>query len=133
MEAGTHNTKKGVNEMDKIKAIEAKYAKKDVQQFSVGDTIKVFIRIIEEDKQRLQAFEGVVIAKKGSGAGEAFTVRRVSYGEGLERTFCIHAPSIDKIELIRHGRIRRAKLYYLRKKVGKGAMIEEKVGQNPKK
>ena len=119
--------------MDMIKAIEAKYAKKDVQQFSVGDTIKVFIRIIEEDKQRLQAFEGVVIAKKGSGAGEAFTVRRVSYGEGLERTFCIHAPSIDKIELIRHGRIRRAKLYYLRKKVGKGAMIEEKVGRNPKK
>ena len=119
--------------MDKIKLVEAKYAKKDILQFSVGDTIKVFIKIIEEDKQRLQAFEGIVIAKKGSGAGETFTLRRVSYGEGLEKTFSIHAPSIDKIELVRYGRTRRAKLYYLRKKIGKKTMIEEKVGQRPKK
>ena len=119
--------------MDKMKAVEAKYTKKDVPQFSIGDTIKVFIKIIEEDKQRLQAFEGIVIAKKGSGAGQTFTLRRVSYGEGLERTFSIHSPSIDKIETVRHGRTRRAKLYYLRKKVGKGTMIEEKIGQDSKK
>ena len=125
--------KKGNCKMDKMKAVEAKYTKKDVPQFSIGDTIKVFIKIIEEDKQRLQAFEGIVIAKKGSGAGQTFTLRRVSYGEGLERTFSIHSPSIDKIETVRHGRARRAKLYYLRKKVGKGTMIEEKIGQDSKK
>jgi large subunit ribosomal protein L19 len=118
--------------MDKIKAIEAKYAKKDVPQFSIGDTIKVFIKIIEEDKQRLQGFEGMVIAKKGSGTRETFTLRRVSYGEGLERTFSIHSPGIDKIELIRQGRTRRAKLYYLRKKVGRKTMIKEKIGQDAK-
>jgi large subunit ribosomal protein L19 len=118
--------------MDKIKAVEAKYAKKDVPKFSIGDTIKVFIKIIEEDKQRLQGFEGMVIAKKGSGTRETFTLRRISYGEGVERTFSIHSPGIDKIELIRRGRTRRAKLYYLRKKVGKKTTIEEKIGPDAK-
>jgi large subunit ribosomal protein L19 len=114
--------------MDKIKAVEAKYVKKDLPQFSIGDTVKVFIKIIEEDKQRLQGFEGMVIARKGSGIRETFTLRRISYGEGLERTFSIHSPGIDKIQLIRRGRTRRAKLYYLRKKVGKKTTIEEKIG-----
>jgi large subunit ribosomal protein L19 len=119
--------------MDKIKTVEARYAKKDAPKISIGNTIKVFIKIIEEDKQRLQVFEGVVIAKKGAGPGQTFTVRRVSYGEGLERTFFVHSPGIDKIETVRYGRTRRAKLYYLRKKVGKKTMIEEKVGQDSKK
>jgi large subunit ribosomal protein L19 len=119
--------------MDKMKAVEAKYAKKEIPTFSPGDTVKVLIKIFEEDKQRLQAFEGMVIAKRGSGAGETFTLRRVSYGEGLERTFPVNSPIIDKIEVIRRGKTRRAKLYYLRKKVGKATTIEEKVGQNKEK
>ncbi|MDD5504968.1 MAG: 50S ribosomal protein L19 [Candidatus Omnitrophica bacterium] len=118
--------------MDKIKMVEEKYTKKGLTQFSVGDTLKVFVKIVEEDKQRLQAFEGIVIARKGSGTGETFTLRRVSYGEGLERTFPLHSPSIDKIELIKRGRSRRAKLYYLRSKVGKKTVIEEKIGQDAK-
>ncbi|MFA5068576.1 MAG: 50S ribosomal protein L19 [Candidatus Omnitrophota bacterium] len=118
--------------MDKIKMVEEKYIKKGLPQFSIGDTIKVFIKIVEEDKQRLQAFEGIVIARKGSGTGETFTLRRVSYGEGLERTFPLHSPGIDKIELVKRGRAKRAKLYYLRNKIGKKTVIEEKVGQDTK-
>jgi large subunit ribosomal protein L19 len=113
--------------MDKIKTAEAKYIKKDIPKFDVGDTAKVFIKIVEEGKQRLQAFEGIVIAKKGSGIQETFTVRRVSYGEGVERVFSLHSPSVDKITVSRHGKVRRAKLYYLRKKVGKKTVLEEKV------
>ncbi len=119
--------------MNKIEETEAKYMKKDAPKFSVGDTVKVFIRIIEEEKQRLQAFEGIVISKKGSGVRESFTVRRVSYGEGVERTFSLHAPSVDKVEITRRGKVRRAKLYYLRKKVGKKTTVEEKIGSISKK
>jgi large subunit ribosomal protein L19 len=119
--------------MDKINAVEKKYSKKDIPQFKVGDTVKVFIKIIEESKQRLQAFEGMVIAKKGSGIKETFTLRRVSYGEGVERTFFLHSPNIDRIDTVRHGRVKRAKLYYLRKKVGKGTVIEEKIEASAKK
>jgi len=114
--------------MSKISEVEARHIKKQVPKFSVGDTVKVFIKIVEEDKQRLQAFEGIVISKKGSGVRESFTVRRVSYGEGVERTFSLHAPSVDKVEVTRRGKVRRAKLYYLRNQVGKKTTIKEKIG-----
>jgi len=99
--------------------------KKGLPRFKAGDTVKVFVKIKEGDKTRLQVFEGVVIAKKGSSVRETFTVRRVSYGEGLERVFQLHSPSIDSIEVIKKGKTRRAKLYYLKKKVGKHTKVEE--------
>jgi len=108
--------------MDKMKLIESQFTKKEMPKFGVGDTIKVLTRITEgTDKVRLHPFEGVVIAKEGSGTREHFTVRKVSYGEGIERVFPLHSPSIERIELIRSGKVRRAKLYYLRAKVGKRA------------
>jgi len=127
------NTRKGDSGMSKIKEVEAKHIKKDAPKFSVGDTVKVYIRITEEDKHRLQAFEGIVISKKGSSVKESFTVRRVSYGEGVERTFSLHAPSVDKVEITRRGKVRRAKLYYLRNKVGKKTTVKEKIVSTPKK
>jgi large subunit ribosomal protein L19 len=113
--------------MDKIKLIEAQFIKKDVPKFNVGDTVKVLTRIPEgPDKVRLHPFEGVVISKNGTGIKEAFTVRKVSYGEGIERVFPLYSPNIERIELVRSGKVRRAKLYYLRGKVGKQATkIEE--------
>lgn len=113
--------------MDNMKAIEPPDKQKDRPEFQVGDTVKVYLKIIEEGLQRIQAFEGVVIGKKGSGRGESFTVRRISYGEGVERTFPLYAPTIERVEIIRRGKIKRAKLYYLRKKVGKKTAIEEKI------
>ena len=108
--------------MDKIKVIEQEYSKKEMPAFNIGDTVKVFVKIPEgEDKVRLHPFEGVVIAKRGSGVREYFTVRRVSYGEGIERVFPLYTPSIERIEVVRSGKVKRAKLYYLRKKVGKRA------------
>jgi len=108
--------------MDKMKMIEAQYTKKEMPKFNVGDTIKVMVKIPEApDKVRLHPFEGVVIAKKGSGSKENFTVRKVSYGEGIERVFPLYSPTIDRIEVIRCGKVKRAKLYYLRGKVGKRA------------
>lgn len=104
-----------------MKLIESEYIKKDIPAFNVGDTVRVMVRIPEADKVRLHPFEGVVIAKRGSGIKENFTVRRVSYGEGIERVFPVHSPIIDTIEVIRSGRVKRAKLYYLRGKVGKRA------------
>jgi len=95
--------------------------------FSVGDTVRVHVRIKEEGKTRTQIFEGVVIRKKGRGEGETFTVRRISYGEGAERTFPMRAPSISKVELKKKGTVRKAKLYYLRKKIGKASKVEEKI------
>jgi len=114
--------------MDKIKMIEALYTKKEMPKFNVGDTVRVLTRIPEgPDKIRLHPFEGVVIAKAGSGIKTCFTVRKVSYGEGIERVFPLYSPSIERIELIRSGKVRRAKLYYLRGKVGKRATkIESK-------
>lgn len=113
--------------MDKIKLIEQQYLKKDIPAFGVGDTVKVLTKIPEGDKVRLHPFEGVVIARAGSGSRENFTVRKVSYGEGIERVFPLHSPSIERIEVIRSGKVKRAKLYYLRAKVGKRATkIEEK-------
>lgn len=102
--------------------IEAEFTKKEIPPFNVGDTIKILVKIPEgPDKVRLHPFEGVVIAKKGSGIRQSFTVRRVSYGEGIERVFPLYSPAIERIEVIRSGKVKRAKLYYLRGKVGKRA------------
>ena len=114
--------------MDKYtKLVEAAQLKKDVTQFNVGDTVDVLVKIIEEGKTRAQAFEGIVIARKGSGIGETFTVRKISYGEGVERVFPLHSPSIEKIVVVKKGDVRRAKLYYLKKKIGKETKVEEKI------
>ncbi|MFA5114436.1 MAG: 50S ribosomal protein L19 [Candidatus Omnitrophota bacterium] len=108
--------------MNKIRMIEEEYSKKEVPNFGVGDTVKVLVKIPEgPDKTRLHPFEGVVIAKKGSGSRTNFTVRKVSFGEGIERVFPLYSPGIERIELIRSGKVKRAKLYYLRSKVGKRA------------
>jgi len=112
--------------MDIIKSIEASFFKKDIPAFGAGDTVRVDVRIIEDDSERTQAFEGVVIARKGSGSRETFTVRKVSYGTGIERTFFVHSPIIGKITILKHGKVRRAKLYYLRERFGKSARIEER-------
>lgn len=117
--------------MNKLQQIEQRYLKKEVPNFSVGDTVKVLVKIAEGEKTRLQAFEGLVIARKGAGIRESFTVRRVSYGEGVERTFPLHARTVERVEVIRPGKTRRAKLYYLREKVGKGSKIEEKQKESP--
>jgi len=108
--------------MDKMKLIESEFTKKEVPQFQVGDTIKVLVRILEgPDKVRLHPFEGVVISKHGTGARQSFTVRKVSYGEGIERVFPLYSPSIERIEVLRSGKVKKAKLYYLRSKIGKQA------------
>jgi large subunit ribosomal protein L19 len=121
--------------MDKIKLIESQYTKKDMPKFNVGDTVKVMVKIPEgPDKVRLHPFEGVVIAKNGTGIKLSFTVRKVSYGEGIERVFPLYSPAIERIELLRSGKVKRAKLYYLRSKVGKRATkIENKEEKNPEK
>jgi len=108
--------------MDKIKLIESEFTKKEVPAFGVGDTVRVLTKIPEgPDKVRLHPFEGVVISREGSGARVNFTVRRVSYGEGIERVFPLYSPAIDRIEILRTGKVKRSKLYYLRSKVGKRA------------
>lgn len=107
--------------MDKMKLIESGLIKKDVAKLNVGDTVRVMVKIQEGDKARLHPFEGVVIAKRGFGIKETFTVRRVSYGEGIERVFPLHSPAIGRIEVLRSGRVKRAKLYYLRGEIGKRA------------
>jgi large subunit ribosomal protein L19 len=118
--------------MDKLKLVEQEYTKKDISQFNVGDTVRVMVKILEgADKVRLHPFEGVVIAKHGSGIGKSFTVRRVSYGEGIERVFPIYSPSIERIEVLRKGLVKRAKLYYLRGKVGKHATKIEAQEEKP--
>ena len=110
----------------RIVEIEQAQLKSDRPVFRVGDTIRVFVRITEEDKTRIQPFEGVVISRKGGGLRENFTIRRISYGEGVERTFLLHSPFIEKVQSVKQGNVRRAKLYYLRKKIGKGARIEQR-------
>jgi len=108
--------------MDKIKLIEEGFTKKEIPKFNVGDTIQVLVKIPEgPDKVRLHPFEGVVIARQGSGIRQSFTVRKVSYGEGIERVFPLYSPSIERIEVVRQGKVKKAKLYYLRAKVGKQA------------
>ena len=109
-----------------IQAVEEKQLR-DVPVFNIGDTIRVSVKIREGKRERLQAFEGIVIAKSGSGLTQTFKVRRVSFGIGVERTFLIHSPFIEKIQIVRHGQVRRAKLYYLRDRVGKAAQVKEKI------
>ncbi|TYO95182.1 50S ribosomal protein L19 [Desulfallas thermosapovorans] len=111
--------------MDLIKAVEQGQFKSDIPDFSPGDTVKVHVKVVEGNRERIQVFEGVVIRRRGGGLGETFTVRRVSYGVGVERTFPLHSPRIDKIEVTKRGRVRRARLYYLRKLRGKAARIKE--------
>ena len=113
--------------MGLIEQIEAENMKENVPQFNVGDTVKVGYRIIEGGKERIQNFEGVVIAKKNGGIRETFTVRRLSFGVGVERTFPIHSTRVDRVEIVRKGHVRRAKLYYLRERTGKAAKIKEKI------
>ena len=100
--------------------------KRETFPFNVGDNVKVFLKVVEGDKERLQPFEGVVISRKGGGTRETFIVRKISFGVGVERIFPLHSPNIDRIEVIREGSVRRAKLYYLRQKKGKAAKIKEK-------
>lgn len=113
--------------MDLIRAIEKEQLKSDVVDFNTGDTVKVHVRIKEGNRERIQVFEGIVIKKQGGGIGETFTVRRISYGVGVERTFPVHSPKLEKIEVMKHGKVRRAKLFYLRDRIGKAAFkIKEK-------
>jgi large subunit ribosomal protein L19 len=114
------------------KKIESEQFRKDDAKFGVGDTVKVHTKVVEGDKERIQIFSGVVIGKRGAGLNETFTVRRISYGEGVERVFPLHSPRVDKIEVERHGAVRRAKLTYLRKRLGKGAtLVREKEEKAP--
>ena len=110
-----------------IRSIEKAQLRTDLPQFGIGDTVRVFVKVVEGSRERLQAFEGTVMAKRNGGIRETFTVRRVSYGIGVERTFPIHSPRVDHIEVIRRGKVRRAKLYYLRDRVGKAAKVKEKI------
>ena len=114
--------------MDVIKELTADMLKKDAPEILIGSTVKVHVRIKEGEKERIQVFEGTVIAKNNCGIAETFTVRRVSYGVGVERVFPIHSPNVAKVELVRKGQIRRAKLYYLRDRVGKAAKVKELIG-----
>ena len=111
--------------MDAMKIFSDECLKKDVPEFEVGDTVRVGVRIKEGEKSRIQAFEGTVIAKKHGGIQESFTVRRMSHGVGVERVFPLHAPAVETVEVIRHGKVRRGKLYYLRDRVGKAARVKE--------
>jgi large subunit ribosomal protein L19 len=112
--------------MSQLIEIERQFLRPSVPDFKPGDTVRVQVRVVEGDKERLQAFQGVVIARKGSGTREMFTVRKISGGTGVERIFPLHAPVVDRIEVLRRGRVRRAKLYYLRDLRGKAARIEER-------
>jgi large subunit ribosomal protein L19 len=106
-----------------LKKIESAQYRKDDAKFNVGDSVRVHTKVVEGDKERIQIFAGIVIGKRGGGLNETFTVRRISYGEGVERIFPIHSPRVDKIEVERHGQVRRAKLTFLRKRIGKGATL----------
>ena len=112
--------------MDIIREIVKDQLKTDVVPFSIGDTVKVNVKVVEGNRERIQAFEGIVIARQNSGINETFTVRKVAYGVGVERCFPIHSPRIDRIEVLRKGRVRKAKLYYLRDRVGKAARVKER-------
>jgi large subunit ribosomal protein L19 len=116
---------KEYREMELIRRVERDYLKEKITDFSPGDTVRVHFKVVEGNRERIQIFEGVVISRKGRGINESFTVRRISYGVGVERVFPLHSPKITKIEVVRKGRVRRAKLYYLRKLRGKAARIKE--------
>ncbi len=111
--------------MNELQAVESAHVRDDVPQFRAGDTVKVHVRVVEGGRERVQVFEGVVIARNGEGARSSFTVRKISFGIGVERVFPVHAPIISKIEVVRKGDVRRSKLYYLRDRAGKSARIKE--------
>lgn len=114
--------------MDILKSIEHEQLKNKIPELKIGNTVRVHVKIKEGNKERIQVFEGIIIKKQGGGVNETFTVRRISYGVGVEKTFLVHSPRIEKIEVIRVGKARRAKLYYLRDRVGKAAKTKEKIG-----
>ena len=116
-------------EMTILEQIEREGLKAEVPTFNIGDTVKVYVKVVEGEKERVQPFEGVVIARKNGGIRETFTVRRISFGIGVERTFPIHSPRIEKVEVIRKGKVRRAKLYYLRQRTGKAAKVKEVINK----
>ena len=113
--------------MDLVKALNSQYMKEELPEVRVGDTVRVHVRIKEGARERIQVFEGVIIARKHGGIGETITVRRVSYGVGCEKVFPVHSPSIVSVETVRRGKVRRAKLYYLRERVGKSAKVKERL------
>ncbi|MBR3621535.1 MAG: 50S ribosomal protein L19 [Clostridia bacterium] len=113
--------------MDALRLISQDSLKEEAPVIEIGDTVKVSVRVREGEKSRIQVFEGTVIARKGSGVSETFTVRRVSYGVGVERVFPIHSPNVAGVQIVRHGRVRRSKLYYLRDRVGKAAKVKEQI------
>ena len=113
--------------MDALRLISQDSLKEEVPVIEIGDTVKVSVRVREGEKSRIQVFEGTVIARKGSGVSETFTVRRVSYGVGVERVFPIHSPNVAGVQIVRHGRVHRSKLYYLRDRVGKAAKVKEQI------
>lgn len=113
--------------MDALKLISSESMKEQAPQMEIGDTVKVHVWIKEGDKPRIQVFEGTVIAKKHGGIHETFTVRRVAHGVGIERVFPIHSPNVDRVEIVRNGKVRRGKLYYLRNRVGKAAKVKERI------
>ena len=115
--------------MTLIEALERENLKPEVPTFNIGDTVKVYNKIVEGTRERIQVFEGIVIARKNSSVRETFTVRKVSFGVGVEKTFPIHSPRIDKIEVVKRGKVRRAKLYYLRNLTGKAAKIKEQLNK----
>jgi len=117
--------------MNQLMEVERQFLRPEIPEFKPGDTVRVQVKVVEGDKERLQAFQGVVIARKGSGTREMFTVRKISGGVGVERIFPLHAPVVDSIEVVRRGRVRRAKLYYLRQLRGKAARIEERRDVSP--
>ena len=114
--------------MDAVKLIAQDSLKAEKPSFEIGDTVRVDVKIREGERERIQAFEGTVIAKRGSGISETFTVRRVSYGVGVERVFPVNSPNVADVKVIRRGKVRRAKLYYLRNRVGKASKVKEKIG-----
>lgn len=113
--------------MNIIDVLEKEQIRSDIPQFNVGDTVKVHAKVVEGKRERIQIFEGVVLKKQNGGINETFTVRKISYGVGVERTFPLHSPRIDKIEVTRKGKVRRAKLFYLRDRVGKAAKVKERI------
>ena len=120
-------TRKGFRIMDLVKALSEKYMKPELPEMNVGDTVRVDVKIKEGNRERIQAFEGTIIARKHGGINETITVRRISYGVGCEKVFPVHSPSIAGVTTVRKGKVRRAKLYYLRNRVGKAAKIKEKL------
>jgi large subunit ribosomal protein L19 len=122
-----------MNQCALIESIEEPFVKKDIPDFKIGDTVRVHTKIVEGSKERVQVFTGTVIARKGSGISETFSLHRVSYDEGMERVFILHSPTVVKIEVTRQGKVRRSKLYYLRGKTGKKAKVKERIGVRKKK